>query len=70
MATYKIDHTAPTVYLDKFGKVVNGFQVSVTLLDFNEAHLLSVPSLDPETVKAEIKKLLDDRKALDNLTEE
>lgn len=70
MATYSIDHTAPTVYLDKFGKVVNGFQVSVTLLDFNEAHLLNVPTLEPDTVKAAIKKLLDDRNSLASLTEE
>ena len=70
MSAYTVDRTAPTTYLDKSGKVVNGFQVTVTLSDFDEVHLINVPTLDKATVKVEADKLLKNRIALNDFSEE
>jgi hypothetical protein len=67
---YTIDHTSPTVYLDKAGKVVNGYQVTVVLTGFDETHLVNVPTLDKTVVKDAITKLLTDRNSLSDLGEE
>lgn len=67
MPEYKITQTTPTVYLDNRGIAVKGYLVYVNLVDFDETHSIQVASLDPKLVAAEVKKLLDNRKALDKL---
>jgi hypothetical protein len=61
---YVITGTQPYTYLDVNGQVVNGFRVFFSLTAFNEAHFIMVPSLNPETVKTEIGKLVKQRKDL------
>jgi hypothetical protein len=64
---YQITATQPYTYLDVNGQVVNGFRVFFTLVAFNEAHFVLVPSLNPETVKAEIGKLVKQRKDISTI---
>ena len=66
---YTIDKTAPTIYLDPTGNAIQGYRVTVTLIEFNETHYVQVPDLGPATVKAKVEKLLSDRKALATLSE-
>jgi len=61
MASYRIERTQPTVYLDKGGRAVQGFTVYVDLVDFDEIHELHVPSLDPDIVSEAATKLLEQR---------
>ncbi len=63
-AEYIITGTQPYTYLDQNSQVVNGFRVFFTLTNFNEAHFVLVPSLNPEVVKGEIGKLVKQRKDL------
>jgi len=67
MVEYKVNQTAPTVYLDNRGIATKGYIVYVYLVDFDETHSINVPTLDPKLVALEVKKLLDNRKALDKL---
>ena len=67
MAEYTVQSTAPSIYLDKSGKAVQGFIVYVYFPDFDELHQIQVPSLNPAVVKAAAESLLKDRKALANL---
>lgn len=67
MSTYKVEYTQPDVYLDAGGKVVKGYLVRVSLLDYAEIHDLDVPSLDPKVVTKAIEKLLANRDALAQL---
>lgn len=64
---FTITRTIPTVYLDKAGKAVNGYQVTFDLYEFDETHDLDVPSLDPTTVQAAIDKFIIQRRALAKL---
>lgn len=66
-AEYQIERTAPTVYIDKAGKPVRGYTVSVYLVEFDEYHELQVPDLTEKTVKAACDKLVADRKKLATL---
>lgn len=63
-ADYTITGTQPYTYLDQNGQVVAGFRVFFTLTTFNEAHFVLVPTLNPDIVKAEIAKLVKQRKDL------
>jgi hypothetical protein len=68
MAEYTIDRTAPAFYLDNRGNPVRGYQVSVTLTQWQEGHDLFVPSLEAEVIKAAADKLLAQRQALAKLS--
>lgn len=64
---YKIIRTIPTVYLDKMGAAVNGYQLTVDLYAYDETHTLNVSNLDPKTADSAIKQLIAWRAALDKL---
>jgi len=67
MASYRIERTQPTVYLDKGGRAVQGFTVYVLLHDFDEVHELRVPSLSPDVVSEAAEALIKQRTALAGL---
>jgi len=67
MANYKVERTQPTVYIDKGGRPIQGFIVYVHLVDFDEIHELSVPSLSPDIVSAAADDLIEQRQALAEL---
>jgi len=69
MTDFRVQRTAPTVYLDGTGNAVNGFQVQVYLPEFDETHLINVKSLDPAVVRPVAEKLYSDRKALASIGE-
>ena len=64
MATFQIQKTAPTVYLDRTGNAINGFKVTVYLPDVDETHFVNVESLDANVVKVAAEKLSNQRNAL------
>ena len=66
---YKITNTRPNVYINQLRQAVNGFQVTVQLIEFDELHLVDVPNLEPTTVSKAVEKLLDNRQGLQNLGE-
>jgi hypothetical protein len=67
MAEYRILRTSPSTYQAKNGRPVSGFQVEVFLPEFDEEHIVNAPSLDPEIIKPEIEKLIEQRKQLASL---
>lgn len=67
MASYKIESTQNTLYIDQGGRPINGYLVRVMLNGFNEIHEINVPDLNPETVNRAIMRLLEQREALANL---
>ncbi len=67
MSKYQVEKTAPTTYLDARGNAVKGFVVFVHLTDYDESHEVYVPSLDENTVKKAIEKLVTNRDKLANL---
>ena len=70
MTGYSIQKTGNTTYIGPAGNVINGFLLTVLLVEFNETLLLNVPSLNADVVKTEIEKVLEQRKALANLGQE
>lgn len=65
--TFSITRTQNRVFLDKAGKAVSGFTVSVYLTQYDEELEINVPSLDTKVVKDAVTKLIAERTALDNL---
>lgn len=61
---YVVERTAPTIYQDKTGQIVNGYQVTVYFPEFEETHFIQVPTLEPEKVKIAIAQVLEYRKKL------
>lgn len=61
---FTIDRVSPTVYLDNKSNAVNGYLIEVTLLDYNEGHVLRVASLDEKIVNKAVNDLLKQRDAL------
>jgi hypothetical protein len=66
-AKYTITRTGPTTYLSETGGIINGFVLTVFLPDFNETHLVNVPSLVPDVVSNILNTLVDQRMALSQL---
>jgi hypothetical protein len=64
MVNYQIVQTQPAFYLDKSGKAIQGFTVYVYFPEFDEQHLINVPSLAEKDVKPSIEMLLAQRQAL------
>jgi hypothetical protein len=67
MANYQVTNTTPTIYLDKGGKAISGFSVSLYFPEFDEVLSINVPSLALETVKAAGDALYNQRVALAKL---
>lgn len=69
MASYSVEWTRPTVYLDNAGAAVKGYQVRITLYPWNEARDIELPDATPEAIaklaEIEVKK----RANLDKLSE-
>jgi hypothetical protein len=66
-AQYKVLSTQPWIYTDQTGRIIRGFRIFVSLLEFNETHELELPSLDPAAVKTAVEALVTQRKALSAL---
>lgn len=64
---YVIEKTAPNTYLGEMERVINGYRVRVLLVEFDELHEFNVEDIEPETVKAKVEKLLEDREGLKSL---
>ncbi len=64
---YKVERAESTVYLDKGGKPVTGYVLTVYLPEFDELHDVKVPTLDPDAAKAAIGALIEHRKNLATL---
>lgn len=64
---FVVERTTDTVYLDEGNNPIQGFQVQIRLIEFEELHSINVPNLRPATVEAAAKLLLADRQALADL---
>lgn len=64
---YQITSSSASTFLDNSGRVVNGFVIWVTLLEWNESYPLNVKSLDPKLIDETVKDLITKRQGLDNL---
>ena len=64
---FAVERTTDTVYLDEGNNPIQGFQVQIRLIDFEELHTINVPNLRADTVTAAAEIILEDRKALANL---
>lgn len=64
---YKILRTTPRTYVDGIGNPISGFRITFEIVKYGEMHMVDVPSLNPEQVKAVIEDLLKNRKALENI---
>ena len=70
MSKFQITATVDEVIKDRTGQWVNGKRVYFTILDYDEAHSVTVPNLDEKTVKAAIDKVVTQRDSLAALTGE
>lgn len=68
-AKYKVESTAPTMYINAKNQTVQGYIVYIQLTDYNELHEIRVPSLDTNVVKTAADKLLADRNNLASIGE-
>ncbi len=68
MADYTVDHTQDAFYTDNHGRPVRGYQVDVTLVKWNEGHVIFVPNLDTATIQVAAQDLLTKREALARLS--
>jgi len=67
MLTYQVTNTIPEVYLDQYGKAVNGYKVSFLIPSLNEPHTVNVPRLDAVEIRRAIEVLITEREKLANL---
>lgn len=56
--------TQPRAYIDDTGQPIQGYAVKVEIDSLNEVHEVLVPNIVPATVKAAVKRFVDNRKAL------
>lgn len=60
MASYKVEWTRPRVYVDVAGQAVDGFQVRILMMPWNEARDLYLKDANKEAIDelavAEVKK--------------
>ncbi len=64
---FTITRTQNSVYLDRTGKAINGYSLSVYLPEFDEELTIQVSSLDTKVVQDACNKLYASRSALSNL---
>jgi len=70
MSSFKVEKQTTTTYVDpKTGDAIPGFELQVTLYPWDEYIRIQVPSLDPKVVKPILNKLIEQREALDKLSE-
>ncbi len=69
-ARYSIERTSDTVYQDERGQAIKGKLVLVRLPDYDELHELTLPNINPATVKKAAEKLVSDRDLLAGLGSE
>lgn len=67
MSNYQVTNTTPTIYIDKGGKAVTGYTVSLLFPEFDEVHTIQVPSLAIDQIKAAADTLYNQRTALAKL---
>ena len=67
MGNYQVTNTTTSIYLDKGGKAVNGYTISLYFPEFDEVHTLQLPSLAMDQVKAAGDLLYTQRAALAKL---
>jgi len=64
---YTVTKTTPWTYLNEQGQPIKGYKVTIYIQKFKEEHDIYAPSLEPNTVKAAIEKLVSDREAVSKL---
>jgi hypothetical protein len=70
MASFKIERQITTTYVDpKSGDAIRGFEVTATLYPWDEFVRILVPSLDVKVVEPILDELIEQREALDKLSE-
>lgn len=62
-----VERTADTVYLDEGNNPIQGFEVTIRLIEFDELHTLNVPNIRAETVETVANTLLEQRQTLADL---
>jgi len=67
MADYKVTSVRPSTYMNKAGKPVNGYAVTVYFPEFDEAFEVHVATRDKDAVATEISKELEFRRGLADL---
>jgi hypothetical protein len=63
----RLDFIRSSFYLDNRGQPVNGFEVGITLLPWNEAVTFNWPTNNAEQITAEANKYLAERVKLSEL---
>lgn len=61
---YRVVKTFPQQFFDETGRPVNGYQVDIDFMEFNEIHTFNVASLDKDNLKAKVEAFLVQRRAL------
>lgn len=70
MSSFTVDKQITTTYVDpKSGDPVRGFEVTATLFPWDEMVRIQVPSLDVKVVEPILNELIEQREALDKLSE-
>ena len=64
---YIVDRTRATTYLDNHNDPVEGYEVYVTLIQWDEGHRFNVPKLDDELIDKRALELVAAREKLDAL---
>ena len=64
---FTVERTSDTVYLDEGNNPIQGFEVTIRLIQFDELHTLNVPNIREETVEAAATRLLAQRQILAKL---
>lgn len=64
---YRVDRTRSTTYLDQHNDPIHGYEVYITLIDFDEGHRFNVPKLDDKLIEERALELLAAREKLAEL---
>lgn len=67
MADYTVTNVRPSTYLNKGGKPVNGYAITVYFPEFDESFEVRVANRDKDAVASEIVKELEFRRSLVDL---
>ncbi len=67
MSEYSVTSVRPSTYLNKAGKPVNGYALTVYFPEFDESFEVRVATRDPKVAEAEIAKELEFRRSLAEL---
>lgn len=67
MSNYVIQHTQPSIIIDRGGRPTNGFLVRILMTDFNEIRELEVATDEPQTIHEAAMTAIAKRKELEKL---